>query len=122
MTARRFLTLSALLLLSAIMCFAGQRNDRWTAAQIGELRKLSIGGLDTLAPDPTNRVADDPAAATLGHELFFEPRLSSNGKVSCASCHQPDRDFQDGTPLAHGVGTTNRRTMPIAGTAYSPFL
>jgi cytochrome c peroxidase len=67
-------------------------------------------------------VADDPAAATLGHELFFDPRLSSNGKVSCASCHQPERDFQDGTALAHGVGTTNRRTMPIAGTAYSPFL
>lgn len=122
MTAKRLLTLSALVFLSALMCAARQRDDRWTAAQIDELRKLSIGGLDTLGPDPTNRVADDPAAANLGHELFFDPRLSSNGKVSCASCHQPDRDFQDGTPLAHGVGTTNRRTMPIAGTAYAPFL
>jgi cytochrome c peroxidase len=90
--------------------------------QIEELRKLSIRGLDTLAPDPTNRVADDPAAATLGHALFFDTRLSANGNVSCASCHQPERAFQDGTALAHGVGTTNRRTMPIAGTAYAPFL
>ncbi|MBC8085716.1 MAG: methylamine utilization protein, partial [Phycisphaerae bacterium] len=49
-------------------------------------------------------------------------KLSANGKVSCATCHEPSRDFQDGTPLAKGVGTTTRRTMPIAGTAYSPWL
>jgi cytochrome c peroxidase len=42
--------------------------------------------------------------------------------VSCASCHDPARDFQDGIPLGHGVGTTDRRTMPIAGAAYAPFL
>ena len=122
MTARRLLILSALVSLSAIMCAAGQRGDRWTAAQIDQLRQLSLRGLDALAADPTNRVADEPAAATLGHELFFDPRLSANGNVSCASCHQPEREFQDGTALAHGVGTTNRRTMPIAGTAYAPFL
>src|SRR5687767_9480800 len=122
MSAKRLFILALLVLASTLMCAARQRHDRWTAAQIDELRKLSISGLDTLPADPTNRVADDPAAANLGHELFFDPRLSSNGKVSCASCHQPEREFQDGTPLAHGVGTTNRRTMPIAGTAYSPFL
>ncbi|HJQ39952.1 MAG TPA: cytochrome c peroxidase [Thermoanaerobaculia bacterium] len=94
----------------------------WTRAQVDQLRSLSLAALDPLPADPTNRVADDPAAASLGHELFFDPRLSANGNVSCASCHQPDREFQDGTALAHGVGTTNRRTMPVAGTAYAPFL
>lgn len=122
MTARPFLILVALELLFALMCAAGPRTDRWTAKQISELRDLSISTLDTLPADPTNRVADNPSAANLGHELFFDPQLSSNGKVSCASCHQPDHGFQDGTALAHGVGTTNRRTMPIAGTSYSPFL
>jgi cytochrome c peroxidase len=94
----------------------------WTPAQIDQLRSLSLAGLEPLPADPTNRVADDPAAAKLGHALFFDPQLSSNGKISCASCHQPERGFQDGTALAHGVGTTNRRTMPVAGTSYSPFL
>jgi cytochrome c peroxidase len=122
MTARRFLILPSLVLLSAFMCAARPQTDRWSTEQIDELRMLSISGLGKPAADPTNRVADDPEAAKLGHQLFFDERLSSNGKVSCASCHQPDRDFQDGTALAHGVGTTNRRTMPIAGTAYSPFL
>ncbi|MEA2165518.1 MAG: cytochrome c peroxidase [Thermoanaerobaculia bacterium] len=122
MTTKRFLILSAIILLPTLLYGSRQRNDGWTPAQIEELRKLSISELEPLAPDPTNRVADDPAAATLGHELFFDARLSANGKVSCASCHQPDRDSQDGTSLAHGVGTTNRRTMPIAGTAFAPFL
>jgi cytochrome c peroxidase len=48
--------------------------------------------------------------------------LSANGQVSCATCHLPEKEFQDGTPLAKGFGVTNRRTMPIAGMAHSPFL
>ncbi len=122
MTARRFFIFLPLVLLSARMCAARQQTDRWSTEQIDELRRLSISGLGKPAADPTNRAADDPEAAELGHQLFFDERLSSNGKVSCATCHQPDRDFQDGSALAHGVGTTNRRTMPVAGTAFSPFL
>jgi cytochrome c peroxidase len=41
--------------------------------------------------------------------------------VSCASCHVPAQDFQDGTPLGSGIGTTTRRTMPVAATAHSPW-
>jgi cytochrome c peroxidase len=58
----------------------------------------------------------------LGQRLFFDTRLSSNGKVACASCHLPEQGFQDSRPLGQGVGTTTRRTMPIAGMAYSPWL
>lgn len=83
---------------------------------------LALDRLEPLPPDPSNRYADDPAAAALGAKLFFDPRLSSNGQVACSTCHVPEREFQDGTPLGHGVGVTTRRTMPIAGTAYSPFL
>lgn len=84
--------------------------------------ELGLTALEPLPPDPSNRWADDPRAAELGHRLFFDPRLSSDGRVACATCHDPRKDFQDGTPLAQGVGRTDRRTMPIAATAYSPFL
>jgi len=87
-----------------------------------EAAELSLQGLGPSPRDPSNRWADDPAAASLGHRLFFDKRLSSNGQVSCATCHDPARDFQDGVPLARGVGTTGRRTMPITATSHSPFL
>ena len=93
--------------------------SRWTAAERSTLRSLSLTSLAPLAPDPSNRVADDRRAAALGRALFFDTRLSGNGQVSCATCHVPEKDLQDGTPLAHGVGTTARRTMPIAGTAHN---
>jgi cytochrome c peroxidase len=95
--------------------------DRWSVAEREAIGSLAIGALEPLDPDPTNRYADDPRAVALGHRLFFDTRLSSNGAVSCATCHVPHTEFQDGTPLAQGVGTTDRRTMPIAGTAYSPW-
>ena len=87
-----------------------------------EVRDLWIANLEALPADPSNRWADEAAAADLGERLFFDKRLSSNGEVACATCHQPRKEFQDGLALARGVGTTDRRTMPVAATAYSPFL
>jgi cytochrome c peroxidase len=113
---------TAALLLIAFVAIAASRGDRWTPEQVEQMRSLSLTELEALPPDPTNRVADDPRAAALGKRLFFDTRLSSNGKVSCGTCHMPDREFQDGKPLADGVGKTSRRTMPVAGTAYAPFL
>ena len=109
-------------LLVAVAWTAAAPSARWSGAEIQELGSLWIGALEPVPPDPTNRVADDPRAAELGRRLFFDTRMSSNGRVACGTCHKPDQEFQDGTPLANGVGVTNRRTMPIAGTAYSPFL
>ena len=44
-----------------------------------------------------------PARAELGKLLFFDGRLSSNGVVSCAFCHEPAQAFAGGTPLSLGV-------------------
>lgn len=96
--------------------------EGWTTEEINAIRDLWIGGIEPLAPDLSNRVADDRRAVELGHRLFFDTRLSSNGQVSCATCHDPAREFQDGRSRAEGVGTTDRRTMPIASTARAPFL
>jgi cytochrome c peroxidase len=96
---------------------------QWTAEERAVIAGLWIGNLPPLPPDPSNRYADDPvAAAGLGHKLFFDTRFSANGEVACATCHLPEKDFQDGLALGEGVGVANRRTMPLAGTAYSPWL
>jgi cytochrome c peroxidase len=94
----------------------------WTDAEIEILRSLWIASLPPLVPDPTNAVADNPRAAKLGQQLFFDTRMSANGAVSCASCHQPERRFTDGLPKGQGVASSKRNTRSIVGVAYSPWL
>jgi cytochrome c peroxidase len=49
----------------------------------------------------------------LGRRLFFDPNLSADRKISCATCHQPDKAFADGKPLAEGVdGRRGARNTP----------
>ena len=122
MAANRFVMIGVLVMAAATMIAAASGSDAWTAAQLAELRSLSLSELEPLPPDPTNRVADDPRAAAFGERLFFDTRLSADGKVACGTCHQPGRNFQDGTPLGRGVGTTAKRTMPVASTSRAPFL
>lgn len=113
---------AATLIAIAAIAFIAWPRPTWTNDEVTRLRGLWIGSLPPLPPDPSNQYADDARAVALGQELFFDTRFSANGKVACATCHAPEKNFQDGTPLANGVGTTNRRTMTIAGTAYSPWL
>ena len=54
-----------------------------------------------------------PARAELGKILFFDGRLSANGVVSCASCHEPGHGFAGSTPLSKGVtGKPGTRHVP----------
>jgi len=94
----------------------------WTPAEIELLQSLWIGSLPPVPADPSNAVADDPRAARLGQRLFFDPRLSANGEVACATCHQPEHLFTDGLDVAIGVARGDRHTMGLVGVAYSPWL
>ncbi|HXE57831.1 MAG TPA: cytochrome c peroxidase [Gemmatimonadales bacterium] len=96
--------------------------DRWSEEERATIASMSLSALEPIPADPSNRYADDPRAAALGQRLFFDTRLSGNGRVACATCHDPKREFQDGTPLARGVGTTDRRTMPVAAGAWSEWM
>jgi cytochrome c peroxidase len=106
--------------MASLSAYASTRNAGalWSAQERQTLRALSLASLGALPADPSNRYATDARAAALGEQLFFDTRLSGNGKVSCATCHLAEQQFQDGVPLAKGMGTTGRRTMPVAGTAY----
>ncbi len=84
-------------------------------------RLLSMRRPTAPAPDPTNRWADDPAAAALGQRLFFEPRLSRNGAVSCATCHDPAKGFTDGRRRAVGLAEGTRNTQGLLDIADLPW-
>jgi cytochrome c peroxidase len=93
----------------------------WTDAEIEILLSLSLDSLPELPPDPSNSVADNPMAAQFGSQLFVDRRLSANGGISCATCHQVERRFTDGLQKGQAIGTTDRHTPSIVGMAYSPW-
>lgn len=86
------------------------------------LRSLALAALGPLPAQPTNHLADNPAAAAFGRALFFDPRFSASGTLSCASCHLPDRAFSDGIAQARGEGQTARNTPDLIGAGYRPWL
>ncbi len=81
-------------------------------------RVLRASPLPDLPPDPTNRVADDPLAAAFGRTLFFDPGLSIDGSVSCATCHQPELLFTDGLTRSQGIATAGRHSPSLLDAAH----
>ncbi len=82
-----------------------------TAQGTCELRDLyqfydSLGGHGlggTRTALPPNRDGFTPAQIDLGRYLFFDPVLSGDGSLSCASCHRPDKGLSDGRPRSIGI-------------------
>jgi cytochrome c peroxidase len=71
-----------------------------------EIGKLPVGPLYGKTDSLKHRIE-------LGKILFFEPRLSGSGKISCASCHQPELSWTDGKDRSLGhEGAINRRNSP----------
>lgn len=62
-----------------------------------------------------------PARVELGQKLFFDPRLSGDGNMSCASCHSPLFGWSDGLPTAKGFQSQvlGRATPTVFNTAYN---
>lgn len=69
-----------------------------------------------LEPDPSNRVSGNREAAALGQRLFFDARLSANGRGACVSCHAPPTLFADGRKTSVGLAAVDRNA-PALGSA-----
>lgn len=70
-----------------------------------------VGGTQTSLPP--HRDGFTPAQIDLGRYLFFDPLLSEDHSLSCASCHQPDKGFSDGLNKSIGVGgNVGERSAP----------
>ncbi|MHA7899200.1 MAG: cytochrome c peroxidase [Henriciella sp.] len=77
-------------------------------------------------PDYINKLNDggNPitnAGATLGRVLFYDPSLSTDGTVSCASCHVQSLGFSDAGMVSTGVegGQTGRHSMRLINTMFA---
>lgn len=77
-----------------------------------------------LLPDQVPHPADNQpngARVALGHNLFFDPRLSGDGNMSCATCHNPALGWSDGLPTGRGVKSMvlGRASPTVINTAYN---
>ncbi len=78
--------------------------------------------LPAWAPKPLEN-EDNPLTRqgiALGRRLFFDPLLSSDGTVACASCHDPAKSFTDGAAISTGVDgrTGTRSAMALVNLAF----
>ena len=72
--------------------------------------KIPLGLVPIYWPDDNEYT---PEKAELGWLLFFDPRVSSDQSVSCASCHAPKFAFTDGQPVSTGIsGQKGGRSAP----------
>lgn len=72
------------------------------AAQDGSQEAAIPKGLGELKFPEDN--LSDPRKISLGRQLYFDPRLSADNTVSCATCHNPKHGWSDARATSQGVG------------------
>lgn len=130
-------TLAALLLLSA--CATQDDGD----AIFSDTERAIIKTLVYSDPptDTTNAYAENSSAATLGQMFFWDPQFSgaitiqgnrtsafavtTEKKISCATCHVPDFGWADNTSkpndVSLGAGFTSRNAPTVLNSAFNPY-
>ncbi|MCA9709529.1 MAG: hypothetical protein KDK70_27070 [Myxococcales bacterium] len=97
--------------------------EGFSAADL-EVIRTQLGPLpEGVPPDPTNAYVADDAAAELGRRFYYDQAFSVDGKVSCATCHDPETGFQDarGDPTSEGTqGFTDRHAPTVINSAFGP--
>jgi cytochrome c peroxidase len=94
----------------------GQGIDRFAALKAKFARPQFV-------PHPAGQ-APTPEKIALGRRLFEDKRLSADGTIACASCHDPRLSFSDGEPTGKGISGKRlvRHTPSLWNAAFSPLL
>ncbi len=111
--------------LMLVFCAAGAAPGNDAAPPLTATDALGIGPqplgpLPAVTTPPTN--PQDSLKILLGKQLYFDPRLSADGTVSCATCHNPAHGWSDKGPTSEGIKGQlgGRRAPPVSNAAYNP--
>jgi cytochrome c peroxidase len=106
--------------------YSTKPSKEWPRAKlhnmVNDLTFMDIGILPKVEFPKDNPYSD--LKSELGKTLFFDPRLSSNGSISCATCHDPKLGWTDGKAksVGHNGAINLRNSMPIINAGYSTSL
>ena len=80
-----------------------------------EVRAILAHGPWPVAPstDPDNAASGNRAAIELGERLFFDRRLSGDGRFSCGTCHVPERNWTDNRTRGVAAAEVERNTPTL---------
>jgi len=128
----RILPVSMTLLCASATLRCQPSGPELPVSDVQRLRLLKVQAMGSLKPfvprvppgfpqyptDPVSGLTEQ--GIELGRWLFYDPLLSSDNTVSCASCHKPELSFSDSVPLSTGVRgqLTLRNTMPLINLAW----
>jgi cytochrome c peroxidase len=119
----RLMALPVVLLVAAagiIWGLADQKTPPITQVNVQVLGPQRLGPLPPVIAPPGNPPSS--AKIRLGKELYFDTRLSADGTVSCATCHNPALGWSDEGPTSKGIHGQlgGRRAPPVSNAAYAP--
>ena len=80
---------------------AAPQGETFTSGEYTTTLPLGLQAAAAYVPE-NNPISE--AKIELGRKLYFDPRLSKDGSVSCATCHDPDKGFSDARPTSLGIG------------------
>ena len=74
---------------------------------------LAAAACGSIAAASPPEPGETKAQTELGKRLFFDPRLSADKTISCATCHDPRKGWSDGKPVSVGIhGLKGKRNAP----------
>jgi cytochrome c peroxidase len=119
MNSRKFYSLLFITFFVTTALLHGQTQPASPLMPIGKALQIKA----PLGLPPVVIPSDNPPTVetiALGRRLFYDPILSADRTVSCASCHAPQFGFADARPLSEGVGQKkgSRHSPPVVNAAY----
>ncbi len=98
-----------------VILFSCSNKDEFQAMTLdSEISALGMGTLSDV-DEPLDNISTD-SKYDLGRALYFDPIMSGNKDVSCATCHHPQFGYTDGLDLSIGVGGTGTGPDRTGGT------
>ena len=106
--------------LVAVSASGDQKTPPLTQLNVQVLGPQRLGPLPPVIVPPGN--PQSSAKIHLGKELYFDTRLSADGTISCATCHNPALGWSDAGPTSAGIRGQlgGRRSPPVSNAAYAP--